>query len=134
MSNDNYPQNADTVTEDFVKEICPDFLSIFLDALKEADYKLENFAKCVGGSDPDGDLSMDLDETKATHLIKLFDGLCGAFHGITNLELSLDAHDALDRGDEVNGYFWTVDGVWMRTRAGNIYKDEITRKVWNVFG
>jgi len=131
---DNYPQNADTVEESFVQETCPEFFSIFMDALKKEGYELESFATGVSDGDPEGSIGMDLDEEKAEHLIKLFDGLCGAFHGITNLELSLNFHSAEDRGDEVNGYFWTVDGVWMRTRAGNIYKDKITPKVWNVFG
>jgi len=136
MSMDNYPQNADTIEESFVKETCPSFFSIFMDALKDADYELETFAMRVRSGDAEGEMAMDseLDEKQAHHLLTLFDGLCGAFHGKTGLELSLNWHEAMDRGDEVNGEFWTVDGVWQRTPAGEKYKDWIMTKVWNLFG
>lgn len=134
MSNNNYPQNADTIEESFIKETCPDFLSIFFDALKEVNYKIETFAARVGSGDPEGEMTMDMDEEPAVHILTLFEGLCGAFQAKTGLELSLNAHEALDRGDEVDGYFWTVDGVWMKTPAGEKYDDKITPKVWNVYG
>ncbi len=134
MSMDNYPQNADTVEESFVKETCPMLLQELMEALGIANYDLEDFAKAVGDGDPEGTLGMDLDEEKAEHLFKIFDVLCGAFRAKTGLELTLNFHEAQDKGDEVDGYFWDVDGVWQRTPAGEKYKDKITPKVWNVFG
>ena len=39
-----------------------------------------------------------------------------------------------DRGDEVDGVFWKVEGVYVLSPAGEKYKDKINRAFWTEFG
>ena len=39
-----------------------------------------------------------------------------------------------DRGDELSGGSFAVDGVYQLTPAGKKYQDKIQRKCWNEFG
>lgn len=134
MSMDNYPQHAETVTNDFVKGQCPEQHNALIDYLKG-----------IGIDDLDS-IAFDLDETLGREKIddvteeqderirELVDELADTFEKKTDLTLYLRYHDAQDKGDEVDGMFWEVDEVWMRTPAGKKYENEITSKGWTVFG
>ena len=130
--------HADTVTDDFINEICPDEYAALAKILIANKSNLANFAMCVtDGGDIEGELSMsfddDYDVVKA--LIDAYDKLCMTFQDKTQgLELSIRHHDKESRGDEVDGVFWQVEGVYVLSEAGKLHKDSIERKFWTTWG
>ena len=134
MGMGNYPQQAETVTNDFVKEQCPerhealiDYLKgIGIDDLDSVAYGLDETL----GRDSIDDITDEQDEK----IKELVDELADAFVRKTDLTLYLRYHDKQDRGDEVDGAFWEVEGVWERTPAGKKYENKITSKGWTVYG
>ena len=124
MGMGNYPQYADTVTEDFVKSICPDELEAFKEALDEADQSFVDFCREVSFDGAD----------ENTKVGKAYTALVKAFNKKTGLELLVVEHEADDRGDDLDGASFAVEGVYQLTPAGEKYQKEITRKCWNVFG
>jgi hypothetical protein len=135
MGMGNYAEHADTVTNEFVTETCPDEMAGLLKVLAENDYDIDRLASCsTHGGDIQGELEMDLDEDVALLILNTYDGLAMAFLAVTGLDLSIRYKDSEDRGDEVDGMFWEVDGVYERTTAGKKYEKQIERKFWTNFG
>ncbi len=134
MGTGNYPDYADVVTEEFVTEICPKEMEELNTVIKDNSYSMKQLAYCAFSGDIQGDLELDLDEDVALLVLNAYDGVAVAFKKRTGLDLALKYHNAEDRGDEVDGAFWTVDGVYILSPAGEKYKDKIIRKAWTVFG
>lgn len=133
MSMDNYPQNADTVEESFVEKTCPFLFGALSQSCISAGTTLDDVSDCLDESR--GMDSIDgVTEEEEKEIRSLYEQLQTKFKEYTGLDLYICYHNAEDRGDEVDGTFWTVDGVWMKTPAGEKYNDKITPKVWNVFG
>jgi len=133
MGMGNYPCHADTIEIEFVKEMCPNELDDFLVALDEKKVSLATFAF----STEEGEVEMNASctEDEAQNVEAAFDKLMSAFREATGgLELGMGFHTADDRGDEVDGAFFTVEGVYVLSPAGKKYKDKIIRKSWTVFG
>lgn len=142
-----YPCFDDVIDEDFVKEICPDEFQALIEALnKSEDITMETLARAsFFGNDIEDELSCSCsfeeeDETAvktckdSISIISAYVNLCNKFKSIVELELRLNYHKKEDRGDEVDGYFWAVDGVYILSPAGEKYKDKIERKCWTVWG
>jgi hypothetical protein len=133
-----YANHADTIEESFVKETCPEELAGLLKVLAENDYDLDRLASCVtDGGDIEGELSMDFgddyDIVKA--ILDAFHELCMTFQDKTQgLELNLRYHTKEDRGDEVDGKFWQVEGVYVLSEAGKNHIKKVTRKFWTNWG
>lgn len=133
MSMGNYPCHADTIEIEFVKEMCPTELDNFLVALDKNNVSREIFAEGFDRDELEG--IGDCTEDEAQNVNTSFDKLMRAFREVTGgLELGMVFHTAEDRGDELNGWSFSVDGVYGFTEAGKKYNDKIVRKSWTVFG
>jgi len=138
MSMGTYANHADTIEDIFVQETCPEEYKALLEVLAKHDFDLDRFASCVtDGGDIEGELSMDFNDdydiVKA--ILDAFHELCMTFQDKTQgLKLNLRYHVKEDRGDEVNGMFWEVEGVYGLTEAGKNNIDKVTRKFWTNFG
>ena len=134
MSMGNYACHADTVTDDFVKEQCPERYEALIDYLKgigidDLDSVAQGLDETLGGGEIEG--VTDKQDKKIKELI---DELADAFVRETGLILHLLYHESQDRGDDVDGAFWEVDNVYILSPAGEKYKNKIERKFWTVFG
>jgi len=118
---------ADTVEQDFIKEICPEEFENFIQALENKDIDLNEFAQTC--RDYSG-------KEEQTDHFKAYQSLCNTFQQKTGLELYLDFHseDDGDRYDDVNGVMWCVDGVYQLTKAGRKHQRQIQRKFWVSLG
>jgi hypothetical protein len=80
------------------------------------------------------------DETPPLFLKPHYRELREAFKKVTGLELWLNYYDpdSGDRYDELpdggSGFYFSVDGVWQRTPAGEKFKEYIQTGTWTVFG
>lgn len=136
MGMGNYSCHADTVEEDFIKEMCGKEFKAFLEVISESEIDIETFAHAQCLDDID-ELTMTNSEESVEKIVKVFDELTNAFLLATDgLELNMGYHDPedVDRGNEVSGAFWTVDGVYVLSKAGEKYGNKIERKFWTEFG
>jgi hypothetical protein len=105
----------------------------FITALDENNIDLEAFAASTEEADLETNSSCTKEQAQA--VTEVFGKLAEAFNKATGgLELGLQFHEADDRGDEVDGVFWTVEGVYVLSTAGKIHQDKIQRKSWTVYG
>jgi hypothetical protein len=118
---------ADTVEQDFVKDICPQEFEAFIQALTNKDINLDEFAQTWRDYSP---------KEEKREPYKTYQALCEAFNKKTGLNLYLDFHseDEGDRYDDVNGVMWCVDGVHELTKAGKKHQKQIQRKFWVSLG
>ena len=130
MSKDNYPQYADTVSADFVKEMCKDESAKFAETLENADICFDEFCAY---KHQEMELNTESDE-QVDEIDAMWEKLVNAFDRETGLELSVVFAESMERTDELEGGAFAVDGVYQRTPAGEKHKDSIIRKVWNIFG
>jgi hypothetical protein len=73
----------------------------------------------------------------APELINVYENIICKFNKITGLDVGLGYHDKNedgDRYDDVNGWYWWVEGVYQLTPIGEKYKDKIERKFFVTFG
>jgi len=129
MGMGNYPDYADTVAGDFVKEICPEEYHNFHQKLGELDIPFDDFCDYIFSEN-----ELTLEENEQEALDQCYDALSDAFNDKTGLELYVVYHNAEDRGDELDGGSWAVTGVYQLTPAGEKYKNKIYRKCWTYYG
>ena len=122
----NYADGADTVSIDFVKEICPEEMENFQAALDRADVSFDEFSDLKSG--------LDTDTKSQENIDNLYELLKKKFDKTTGLTLGLVHHKADDRGDELDGGSFVVEGVWQLTSAGEKYISRIEKKTWTNFG
>ena len=67
-----------------------------------------------------------------------FTGVCSAFKAKTGIDISIDYHDSENEGsryDDIQGVYWyALDGVFIRTKAGDKYKEHLTEEGFVTFG
>jgi len=121
---------ADVMEEENIKKLCRAEWDCFMEAI-EADEDLagvEDVAHMIYFD------SMDDDDP----IGKALEQLKESFHIATDgLELHLGFHDhdeCGDRYDEINGYFWGIDGMYELTEAGKKFEDKVSRKHFVTFG
>lgn len=135
MSHFTSAHYADTVTKEFVTKTCPDEMAGLLKVLAENDYDIDRLAMSVTD---EGDIlvEMEVDVTKeqAQTIINAYVALLMAFSQATDLGLLMRYKEKEDSGDEVDGLFWEVEGVYSFSPAGEKYKAEIERKFWTSGG
>lgn len=136
MGMGNYAAFAEVIEEKFVKEMCPETFQELIEVLNEVENMTINelASSTQYRDDLIGELSTKCSEEEAEKIVKAYEALCKDFEKKTGLTLYLNYHDAEDRGDEVDGMFWCVDGVYQYTPAGEKHKDKIERKFWTTFG
>jgi len=138
MGMGTYACFAEVVEGDFIKEVCPEKYNTLLDLLKEAESDLDEFSTYF---DETYGYEEDIPQNESNKVMEVwgrikvaYTELTEAFNKATGLYLGIRYHDAEDRGDEVDGGFWEVNGVYDYTPAGQKYKDKINRKFWTVYG
>jgi len=132
MSQGTYANHADTVTTDFVKEHCGQVYIDFVEFLKNKDVELDAFAMEYdewAGRDLPAEWE-DFEEA----LTGWYEALMAKFKEQTGLELQVRYHTKEDKGDEVDGAFWEVEGVYVLTPSGEKHKEQIERKFWTTWG
>jgi hypothetical protein len=130
MGMGNYADGADTVSIDFVKEICPEEMANFQAALDETEACFDDFCE----AEQLGEEIRFIDEQDGVKIQEAYRLLKDKFNKETGLTLYVAYHDADDRGDELDGGTFTVEDVYMRTPAGEKYKDQIVKMTWTNFG
>jgi len=134
MGMGHYPQYADTVDDKFVRQVCPGEIDELQVVLDEVDYDWQRLGMSNNFGDLESELEVDFEDEQIQRILKVYDELCRVFQTKTGLELKIRYHDSDDRGDEVNGFFWEVDGVYILSLAGKKYQADIERKFWTDFG
>lgn len=116
---------AEVIEEKNLKKLCPKTFEAFMDSLQTTSTSLDEVAQFEAYD--------DLDEAVKTAFIDLQID----FNKKTGLELSMGYHDADgegDRYDDVDGAFWTVEGMYELTPAGKKIGGLVSRKFWVTFG
>ncbi len=135
MSQGTYAHNVDTVTDDFVNEICPDEYASLAKLLIANKTNLDAFASSATyGGDIYAELEIDVEPEQAKAICDAYVALLMAFSERTDLGLAIRYHVKEDRGDMVDGMFWEVEGVYIYSPAGEKYKDKIENKSWTTWG
>jgi len=130
MGMGTYACRADVIDIDFVREICPKELDEFLYTLSKCDVSFDDF--CVANTI--GDEIDNADKVETELIEAVYDALKCEFDSKTGLQLETVYHFAEDRGDELNGGSFAVEGVYQLTPAGEKYKDKIVEKSWTIWG
>ena len=118
--------HADVIEQDEIKKLVPDELDAFLKECEEQDC-LENVAQ---------NIAYDSEELPK-EVVSKYDTLIKSFNDKTDLDLEIRFHDSSsmgDRYDDVDGIFWSLDGVYQLSPAGEKYEKIITRKFFVTFG
>lgn len=118
---------ADVIESNDVANVCEITWKKLEAALKSDDMSLEDFAHLLYFN--------DVDEDSDTYLAYL--SLQKAFNHFTGLDLYLGFHDKEecgDRYDQINGYYWNVDGMYELTEAGKKMESVVDRKFFVTFG
>jgi hypothetical protein len=135
MSSGNYAHNVDTITDEFIKETCPDEHTALNKILTDNKSDLDGFAGVVTyEGDIFGELELEYEPDIARAMVDAYVALLMAFSKATDLGLALRYHAKEDRGDQVDGMFWEVEGVYIYSPAGEKYKKHIENKSWTTYG
>lgn len=128
---------ADTVSQDFVKETCPDIFQKLMEILEAASVNVDQLADAAS-KEIEEQLDRDgVDEETITEIVEAYDALCKGFEDKTGLSLVLGYHDHEDYGDrydELSNAYWAVDNVWVLSDAGKKNENHIQRCFFVTFG
>ncbi len=141
MSMSNIACYSDTVSDDFVKEICMEEYQSLIDNLFEF-LSLPEFAEVVQWDDLEDGIKegiriraiVSIADNDIQTIVTSWMKLKEKFQSETGLELGMVYHEAQDGGDELDGYAFSVGNVYQYTPAGEKFKDKIERKFWTNFG
>ena len=133
MGQGTYACFAETVEYKFVEEQCPEAFGTLKAVLEEIGLDSTHFAMWYD-ENLGVDRSTSLEEEEDEKITKVYECLQMDFKNKTGLTLEVRHHEREDKGDEVNGAFWEVGGVYQLTEAGKKYEDKITRAFWTTWG
>jgi hypothetical protein len=125
MSYETSASYADTVEIDFVKAQCPEEWEKFNLALLAGEIDFDAFCQCTSIED-----ELDADEPEAKAIDEAYEALQDAFRIKVALTLNIVYNEKDDRGDELEGGSFAVDGVWVLSEGGRNHKDSIERLFW----
>jgi len=139
---------ADTVTETFVRNTAPSEFKAFMAAIERAHISLDDASKALEYNDQDllcesiqNVVEGESNEKEIKGLIKeinkAWTSLVLRFNRKTGLSLDMGFHDKDnegDRYDDINGYYFCVGNVWTKTRPGQKYAHNISRKLFVTYG
>ena len=135
MSTGTYANYADTIEQDLIVETCPDEWAALNKALTDANYDIDQLASSANyGGDIYAEVEEDVEPAQAKAIMDAYVALLMAFSNKTDLGLLIRYHDKEDRGDEVDGVFWEVEGMYIFSPAGEKYKKQVDRKFWTTYG
>ena len=124
MGNGYASNNADIVEPDFIKKMCSKEWDAWEEISKEADLAIPELVEMVEQVYLNHAAPKNEDEA-AKGIRKAYLALFRAFKKKTGLSLQLEYHDSENNGDRydgVDGYYWSVSGVWQQTPAGKKYR------------
>jgi hypothetical protein len=116
---------ADVITEDDVKEFCPNEFQSFVKTIEDENKDIDEVAR--------GAEYEDIDNEK---VVEAYNKLLEAFQNKTGLTLGL-AYHSVDDGDiydEIDGRYWYVNGMYQLTPAGEKMRDYVERKNFVQYG
>jgi hypothetical protein len=119
---------ADVVTEETIKKFCPKEFENLSNAIDDADDTWDNVAQSLEIGD---------DDEVSGNVVIYFRKLQKAFEKKTGLSLCIGYHSADDDGDrydDIDGIYWSVDGMYQLTPAGKKMKKYVERKTFVQFG
>ena len=123
---------AECIEKELLEKLCPLEYRIFMDTLKASNVTFDNFCQVVyEGFDEAFD---DGTEEQAEAVFDAYEKLQTAFVVITALALEVVYNEKDDRGDDLDGGSFSVDGVYQLTPAGEKFQDSIRRKWWTTCG
>jgi hypothetical protein len=136
---------ADVIDVKDVKKLAPIAYKNFLKVLKQQKVTLEDFAKQYQYNDIENDKCMAAWNKLAEYFnentkVMIADngGIFGnGWRMSEGLQLSIGWHDLDgegDRYDEVNGVFFSVDGMYCLTPTGKAFNKIVERKFYTQFG
>lgn len=131
MGMGTYACRANIISTDFVKEICPLEYQILIDILYAAGINLEDFFVAEYFDSDYGDIKEGFDEQL---IDKAYSELKRVFNEKTGLFLNTVYHEAEDRGDELDGGSFAVEGVYVLSEAGKKFQEKISEVAWTIFG
>ena len=135
MGMGNYANSAYVVDENFVRDNAKKELDALINLLEENGMSLFDFMVGISDDIPINEMNNGIDDVDITDKVdKCWLDLKETFTKNTGLELYIVYHEKDDRGDDIDGAVWCVDGVMDYTPAGKKYKDKITYSTWTVFG
>jgi len=116
---------VDCVEIDFVRETCPEEFQNLEMVLDEHNYCLDQLGQ-----------EGEIDDIQVGEVEDALDLLEKAFYTATGLTLSVGYHssDDGDRYDDVQGFFFSVEGAYQLSPAGERNKEKIERKFFVTFG
>jgi hypothetical protein len=127
--------SANIVSDDFVRKHCPNEFDALREFLENNGSDLEAFHAEQRFQDyPTLDVDEDNENENHTKLMALHKDLEDKFIAEIGLGLYSVYHNREDRGDELDGGSFAVDGVYVLSEAGKKFKDEIKEIAWTTCG
>ena len=123
---------ADTVTDEFVKGICPEEHKTFMENVVELS-SIDDVAYGLDELNGVDDIS-DVDAEEEDKIREPLDALIKAFKEKTGVDLVIRYIESEGRNSDVDGFFWGVDNIYQLTPAAEKIKDKIARKHWITYG
>ena len=124
---------ADSVEEEFVKEICPDEFKAFIDSCNAGD-EVSTVAMYLDRNSGWEEIDCVTDNEEE-EIRRLYAILQKVFKEKTGLDLFIRY---VDNGgssyDDVDGVFWEVDNVYQLTEAAKKLENQIRRNHWITYG
>jgi len=117
---------AEVIEGTTILKMFPKLYQAFLDTLTNANLTFDEFARQCAWDEKSGSEEAN----------KAFDELKSAFDKKTGLELCINYHDNEAQGDiydEVNGGYFSVDGMYQLTPAGKKMRKKVERKFFVTF-
>ncbi len=136
MSNTYTAAFAEVIEQDHLSPLVPASWDNFLTSLTDSEALdklietddcsiLDRFAAYIENNDPFPPAN--------NPILIAYKNLQKAFKKKTRLDLYISYHDSAergDKGDDVDGAFWTVEGMYQLSPAGRKMKRFVTRKHW----
>ena len=124
---------ADTVSDEFVKEVCPHLHKTLMEYVEYAGLDMAQVS--FGLDDLQGYDALDgADEKDEQNIRDALNALIAIFKKNTGVDLVIRHIESEGRNDEVDGFFWGVEKIYQLTPAAKKIEDKITRKHWTTFG
>lgn len=114
---------ADIISSEYVAIFCSDEHRQFMMALSKHEVDFNTFCQ--------------ESEEMEKEIIDAFTKMQEAFNVATGLDLETGYHSSEDTGDkydEVDGGYYSVDGMYEMTQAGKNIGEMVKRKFWVTFG
>ena len=122
MSMDYCANYVDEIKSVYLKKLCPVEFKELTEVLKGLKLDIDDISRDISFSNYD-----DID----TDIITAYQKLQAAFEKLTGLSVELGYHSSEDDGsgyDDVDGTFWSVEGMMQLSPAGENLKTMVERK------